>query len=143
MNVSRKSSQMNALFNTNWSKAQKPSQNSMARLRLKSYLVPPWHPSRASTLRRRGSRCFDAPARATAPVTLDDNQVEKICKLRYLRNLFGMKFPKKACLFAHNRTIMLPKYWGETFILWSPSSKIIGEVRIPPSLSGIHTYSRM
>ena len=35
------------------------------------------------------------------------------------------KFPKKACLFAHNRIIVLLDI-GKDIVLWSPSSKILG-----------------
>ena len=41
----------------------------IARLRRRSELVSPWHPSRASILCSRGSRCLEAPTRAVAPAT--------------------------------------------------------------------------
>ena len=67
--VPGKNNQKTALFNTDWSKAYWPSQNSMARLRRRSFLVSPWHPSRASVLCCRRSRCLETPTRAAAPAT--------------------------------------------------------------------------
>ena len=67
----RKEQPQNCSVNTDWSKAWRLSQNSMARLH-RSQLVSPWHPSRTSidtVLCCRGSRCLKAPSRAAALAT--------------------------------------------------------------------------
>ena len=82
-------------------------------------------------------RCSSSSSCPRDPLTISESR--KICKLRYLRNVLEQKkFPKKTCLFAHNRTIMLPKYWGGHLFFGPPKQNLWGVS--DPASPGIYAY---
>ena len=103
MNVSGKTSQKTAIFNTRGSKAWRLSHNSMAGLRWRSLSVSPWHFTR---LCRGESKCLEAPTRKAAPATpLRMSVIRKLRVFFLNNNLSSSRSSLKNYLLATKKTL--------------------------------------